>query len=58
MANWIQKSIKHPGALTRQAKRAGMSVAAYINSPPKGITTTTKRRINEAKTLRRLARSK
>jgi hypothetical protein len=56
--NWIQKSIKHPGALTAQAKRAGMTVAQFINNPPKGITATTKHRINEAKTLRRLARAK
>jgi hypothetical protein len=58
MANWIQRSIRHPGALTGQAKRVGMTVAQYVSDPPKGITTTTKRRINEAKTLRRLARSK
>jgi hypothetical protein len=49
--NWIQNSIKHPGALTAQAKRAGMTVSQYINHPPKGSTTTTKHRIAEAKTL-------
>jgi hypothetical protein len=52
--NWIQGSIKHPGALNAQAKRAGMTVSQYISNPPKGITTTTKRRIAEAKTLRKL----
>lgn len=26
---WEQKAVKHPGALTRQAKQAGMSVAAF-----------------------------
>ena len=25
MANWIQKAVKHPGALTAAAKRAGVS---------------------------------
>lgn len=26
---WIQKAIKHPGALTAQAKAAGMSIDAF-----------------------------
>ena len=56
MANWIKKSIKHPGALTRQAKQAGMTVSQYIAHPPKGITATTKRRIALAKTLRKLSK--
>ena len=51
---WIQGAIKHPGALTRKAKAAGMTVGAYMAHPPKGITTTTKRQINMAKTLKRL----
>ena len=55
---WIQGAIKRPGALTRQAKAAGMSVSAYIAHPPKGISTTTKRRIALAKTLRRLGRGR
>ena len=55
---WIQGAIQHPGALTRKAKAAGMSVGAYIAHPPKGVSTTTKRQINLAKTLGRLRRSK
>ena len=51
---WIQGAIKHPGALTRKAKAAGMTVGAYMAHPPKGIATTTKRQINMAKTLKRL----
>jgi hypothetical protein len=51
---WIQGAIKHPGALTRKAKAAGMTVGAYMAHPPKGIGTTTKRQINMAKTLKRL----
>ena len=31
--NWIQGSIKRPGALTRKAKAAGMTVGAYIAHP-------------------------
>ena len=55
---WIQGAIQHPGALTRKAKAAGMSVGAYIAHPPKGVSTTTKRQINLAKTLGRLRRGK
>ncbi len=51
---WIRGAIKHPGALTRKAKAAGMTVGAYMAHPPKGITSTTKRQINLAKTLKRL----
>jgi hypothetical protein len=43
---FIQKAIKHPGALTAKAKAAGMSVAQYAANPPAGITTETKRQIN------------
>ncbi len=50
--NWIKGAIKHPGALTRKAKAAGMSVSAYVANPPKGVSTTTKRQIALAKTLR------
>lgn len=53
---WIQGAIKRPGALTRKAKAAGMSVAAYIDNPPRGVTTQTKRQIALAKTLRKLSR--
>lgn len=55
---WIQGAIQHPGALTRKAKAAGMSVKAYIDNPPEGISTQTKRQINLAKTLRKLPRRK
>ncbi len=55
---WIQGAIQHPGALTRKAKAAGMSVSAYIAHPPKGVSSTTKRQINLAKTLGRLRRGK
>jgi hypothetical protein len=50
--NWIKGAIKHPGALTRKAKAAGMSVSAYVANPPKGVSTATKRQIALAKTLR------
>jgi hypothetical protein len=49
---WIQSAIKRPGALTRKAKAAGMTVAQYIANPPPNITERTKRQIALAKTLR------
>jgi len=55
---WISGAIKHPGALTRKAKAAGMSVSAFMAHPPKGISTTTKREINLAKTLATFHRRK
>lgn len=51
---WIQSAIQHPGALTQKAKAAGMSVSAFVARPPKGISTTTKRQIDLAKTLKGL----
>jgi len=58
---WIGGAIQHPGALTRKAKAAGMSVSAYVAHPPERISSTTKREINLAKTLatlRKRGRSK
>lgn len=51
---WIAGAIERPGALTRKAKAAGMSVAEFIVHPPKGITAQTRRQINLAKTLKKL----
>lgn len=51
---WIAKAIKHPGALTRKAKAAGMTVAEYVAHPPKGITAATKKQIVLAKTLKKV----
>jgi hypothetical protein len=55
---WIQGAIQHPGALTRKAKAAGMSVSAYMEHPPKRISDTTRRQINLAKTLKGFNRGK
>ena len=55
---WIQNAIKHPGALTAKAKAAGMSLAAFEAHPPKNISTTTRRQINLAKTLKTFHRGK
>ena len=49
---WIQGAIKHPGALTRKAKAAGMSMSAFTAHPPANISAATQRQINLAKTLK------
>lgn len=52
--NWIAGAIKHPGAFTKKAKAAGMSVkgfAARVTKPGSKASTTTKRQANLAKTL-------
>jgi transposase-like protein len=56
LKKWIQQAIERPGALTRKAKAAGMTVAAFIANPPKNISTETRRQINLAKTLKKLGR--
>lgn len=53
--NWIKSAIKHPGAFTAKAKRAGKSVAAYAKQVTKEgshASTQTKRQAGLAKTLR------
>ena len=58
-SKWIQGAIKHPGAFTAQAKRAGKSVSSYATQVLKKgshASTTTKRRARLAQTLRKLAR--
>lgn len=54
--NFIQSAIKHPGALTREAKARGETVKEMEAHPPKNASTTTKRRIALARTLSRMHR--
>ena len=54
MSNWIQGAIKHPGAFTKKAEKAGKSVASYaaqVTRPGSGATTQTKRQANLYETL-------
>lgn len=54
---WIQGAIKRPGAFTKKAKAAGMSVAAYaakVTKPGSKASTRTKRQAALAKTLRKI----
>ena len=53
---WIKGAIKHPGALTAQAKAAGKTVAQFCASLPDGASTTTKRRCALAGTLRGMSK--
>ena len=48
---WISKAIKHPGALTAQAKRAGESPMEFAREH-KGDSGTTGKRARLALTLR------
>ncbi len=61
MANWIAGAIQHPGAFTKKAKGAGMSVSAYaakVTAKGSQASTQTKRQANLAKTLRGMARKR
>ena len=52
---WIQKAIKHPGALTRSAKAAGMSTMEFARKH-KGSSGALGKRARLALTLRKIAR--
>lgn len=57
MKKWIQKAIKHPGAFTAKAEKAGMSVQEYATKAlAKGskASTQTKKQAALAKTLSKL----
>ena len=53
---WIAGAIKHPGALTKKAKSAGMSVSEFCSS--KQHTGTTAKQCNLAKTLRGMSKGR
>lgn len=48
---FIQKAIKNPGALTRQAKAAGKTISEFCQNPPSPVA---EKRCNLAKTLGKL----
>lgn len=59
--NWIKGAIKHPGAFSAKAKKAGMSTAAYaakVTKPGSTASTQTKRQANLAKTLGKMRKKK
>lgn len=56
---WIQGAIKHPGAFTKKAKRARMSVGEYaskVTRPGSKASATTKRQANLAKTFKKMSK--
>jgi len=57
MADFIKSAIKHPGAFTAQAKKAGKSVAAYAQEK-KDAGGTLGKRARLAITLRRLGKKR
>ena len=55
--NWIKGAIKRPGAFTKKAKAAGMSVAGYASkvlAKGSSASTRTKRQAALARTLRKM----
>tara|TARA_R110002073_G_scaffold320611_1_gene496115 strand:+ start:73 stop:258 length:186 start_codon:yes stop_codon:yes gene_type:complete len=61
MVDFIKGAIKKPGALTKQAKKAGMSVKSFeskVLKNPKNYSATTVRRANLSKTLRKVRKKK
>ena len=58
---WIQKAIGEPGALTRKANAAKLSVPAFVAKSTKKnskASAKTKKQANLAKTLRRVGKKK
>jgi len=58
---WIQGAIKRPGALTKKAEEAGVTVKEYIGkvkANPEQYDERTKRQVNLAQTLGKLRKKK
>ena len=58
---WIQGAIKRPGAFTKKAKAAGMSVSEYANKVMKKgskASTRTKRQAALTRTLKKISKKK
>jgi len=58
---WIQDAIKRPGALTKKAEEAGVTVKEYIGkvkANPEQYDERTKRQVNLAQTLGKLRKKK
>ena len=53
---FIQKAIKHPGALTKKAKAKKMTIAQFCAQ--KNLSTLSKRQCALAKTLKKLSKKK
>lgn len=57
--NWIKGAVKRPGAFTKKANAAGMSVAEFarhVRASPERYSTRTKRQAALAQTLRAIGR--
>ena len=61
MPDFIKNAIKNPGAFTKQAKRAKMTVKGFeskVLRNPKNYSSTTVKRANLSKTLRKIRKKK
>lgn len=56
--DWIKGAIKRPGALTKKAKAAGMSITEFCSRLGPKADTRTKRQCSLAKTLRGFAKKR
>ena len=57
--DWMQGAVKRPGAFTKKAKSAGMSVAGYaskVTRPGSDATTLTKQQANFAKIAKKFGK--
>ena len=57
MPDFIKNAIKNPGAFSKQAKRAKMTVKGFetkVLSNPKNYSSTTVKRANLSRTLRKI----
>lgn len=52
--DWIQGAVKHPGALTKKAQKAGESLSEFMAAPHKDAQTN--KQVALAKFFRRLAK--
>lgn len=54
MNNWISSAVKHPGAFTAKAKKAGVSVRHYAQMKKDSNNKTLNKQANLALTLEKL----
>lgn len=61
MSDWIKGAVKHPGALTKKAKKAGLSVPAFAKKVTKKgskASAVTKKQATLAKTFAKMKKKK
>lgn len=59
--DWIAGAVKHPGAFTKKADKAGMTPSAFakkVTANPSKYSATTRKQANLAKTFGKMRRGK